>query len=246
MSDPGATAARSAGQRYLEGSAALVTRLLDEAWPAIDAGATLIADALAEGGTLHAFGSGHSHLLAEELYHRAGGLMRMRPVLFDGITLHGGAELATQLERLPGVAAAILAEHPLAPGDACIIASNSGGNAVITEFARLAREAGARTIGITSIRHATSPSARSTGSQKLHELVDVAIDNLGIPGDAAIAIPGMAGRVGPTSTVAGAAIVNALVAEAIERLVARGITPPVFISSNLAGGDEANAQGAAR
>lgn len=236
-----------AGQRYLATSAALVARLLDEAWPAIDTGAALIADALAAGGTLHAFGTGHSHLLAEELYHRAGGLMRMRPVLFDGVTLHGGAELATHLERTPGVAAAILAEHPLAPGDACIIASNSGGNAVITEFARLAREAGARTIGITSLRHATSPSARATGTgARLHELVDVVIDNLGIPGDAAVEIDGLGGRVGPTSTVAGAAIVNALVAEAVERLVARGITPPVFISSNLAGGDEANARGAGR
>jgi uncharacterized phosphosugar-binding protein len=236
----------SAGQRYLGEASRLVARLLDEAWPSIEAGAALIADSLAAGGTLHAFGSGHSHLLAEELYHRAGGLMRMRPVLFDGVTLHGGAELATQLERLPGVAAAVLAEHPLAPGDACIIASNSGGNAVITEFARLARAAGARTIGITSVRHATSASARPAAGPRLHELVHVAIDNLGIPGDAAIAIPGMAGRVGPTSTITGAAIVNALVAEAIERLVARGVTPPVYISSNLAGGDEANAQGAAR
>ena len=72
------------------------------------------------------------------------------------------------------------------------------------------------------------------------------IDNLGIPGDAAIDIEGLGGRVGPTSTVAGAAIVNALVAEAVERLVRHGITPPVFISSNLAGGDEANARGAGR
>ena len=70
--------------------------------------------------------------------------------------------------------------------------------------------------------------------------MDVAIDNGGVVGDAAIAIEGLPGPVGPTSTVAGAAIVNAIVAETVERLVARGIVPEVFISSNVAGGDAAN------
>ena len=41
--------------------------------------------------------------------------------------------------------------------------------------------------------------------------------------------------------VVGAAIVNAIVVEAVELLVARGIRPDVFVSSNLAGGDDANA-----
>ncbi len=230
----------SAGRRYLVEAQATVARLLDAGWPAIDAGAALITDALAAGHELHGFGTGHSHMLAEELFHRAGGLVRMRPVLFDGVTLHDGAELATQLERLPGLAAAILADHPMAAGDVLIIASNSGGNAVITEFATLARGRGVRTIGITNLRHATSPTARNAGGPRLHQLVDVAIDNGGVVGDAAIAIEGLPGPVGPTSTVAGAAIVNALVAEAVERLIGRGIVPEVFISSNVAGGDAAN------
>jgi uncharacterized phosphosugar-binding protein len=233
-------AGASAGQRYLAEAAAVLTRLLEQEWPAIQTGAGLIADALADGHELWAFGTGHSHMLAEELYHRAGGLVRARPILFDGVTLHQGALLATALERLPGVAAAILEEHPIERGDALIIASNSGGNATITEFARLARERGARTIGITNLQHATSAAGRNPGGSRLHQLVDVVIDNGGIPGDAAVTVDGLSGRVGPTSTVAGAAIVNALVAEAVEQLVARGITPQVFISSNLATGDAAN------
>ena len=52
----------------------------------------------------------------------------------------------------------------------------------------------------------------------------------------------MATRVGPTSTVVGAAAVNAIVVEAVARLSARGITPEVFISSNVEGGDAANAR----
>lgn len=232
--------ARSAGQRYLVQAEAVIARILDSEWAAIEAGAELIADALAAGHQLVAFGTGHSHLLAEELYHRAGGLVRVRPVLFDGVTLHDGADLATALERLPGVAEAILAEHPIDSGDAVLIASNSGGNAVITEFARLARERGGRTIGITSLDHATSATARNPGGPRLHQLVDVVIDNGGTVGDAAVDIDGLPGRVGPTSTVAGVAIVNALVAETVERLISRGIVPEVFISSNVTGGDAAN------
>ena len=44
----------------------------------------------------------------------------------------------------------------------------------------------------------------------------------------------------PTSTVVGAAIANALVAEVAERLARRGIVPEVFTSSNVAGGDAVN------
>ena len=97
-----------------------------------------------------------------------------------------------------------------------------------------------RTIAITSIAHSTSPLARAADGPRLHELVEIAIDNGGVPGDAAIEVPGVPGRVGPTSTVAGAAIVNALVTEVVERLVALGIVPPVLVSANLAAGDDAN------
>jgi uncharacterized phosphosugar-binding protein len=229
----------SAGQRYLAVAGDLVARIATAEWPRIQQAADLVATSVAAGGQLHAFGSGHSHLLAEELYHRAGGLVGVRPWLFEPLTLHGSPPLGTALERMPGLAAVLLDDHPMQPGDVLVIASNSGGNPVITELATLAREQGVHTIGITSVRHATSRDARAHGA-KLHELVDVAIDNGGTVGDAAVDVPGVPTRVGPTSTVVGAAIVNALVAEVVERLVSRGIVPLVYVSSNLEGGDAAN------
>ena len=155
--------------------------------------------------------------------------------------LHASAPLSTALERLPGLAAALLDDHPMAAGDVLIIASNSGGNAVTTELAPLARDAGVRTIGHhqPAPRHVVRRRA-SRGGPRLHELVEVAIDNGGVVGDAAVDIDGLAEPGGPTSTVVGAAIVNALVAEVVERLVARGIVPEVYVSSNVAGGDAAN------
>jgi uncharacterized phosphosugar-binding protein len=236
----GHESAPSAGRRYLATAASLVGRLADVEWPRIEAAAALMAGAIAAGGAIHAFGSGHSHMLAEELFYRAGGLVRVRPMLFEGLMLHASAPLSTALERLPGLAAALLDDHPTTPGDVLLIGSNSGGNAVSTELARLARERGVHTIGITSLAHATSAQARSSGGPRLHQLVDVAIDNGGVLGDAAVAIDGLAPRVAPTSTVVGAAIVNALVSEVVERLVRQGIVPELYMSSNVAGGDAAN------
>lgn len=230
----------SAGQRYLHDAAELLARLGGPTWPAIEAGAILMADALESGGVVHAFGTGHSHMLAEELYYRAGGLVRVQPILFEGLMLHASAPLSTTLERLPGLASALLDDHPMAAGDVLVIASNSGSNAVITEMARLVHEQGVRSIAITSFEHATSDAARERARQRLHDLVDVAIDNGGAVGDAAIEVAGLPTRVAPTSTVTGAAIVNALVAETVERLVERGIVPEVFSSSNVAGGDAVN------
>ncbi|CAN5562948.1 sugar isomerase domain-containing protein [soil metagenome] len=232
----------SAGRRYLRVAEDLVARLSADEWPRIDAAAALVAEALATGGTLHAFGSEHSHTLAEELFYRAGGLVRVRPILFEGLMLHASAPLSTSLERLPGLAAALRQDHPMASGDVLLIASNSGGNEVARELARLARAGGVRTIGITSLDHATSHAARDQGEPRLHELVDVAIDNGGRVGDAAVEVEGLASRVAPTSTVVGAAIANALAAEVVERLVLQGIVPEVFSSSNVAGGDALNAR----
>ena len=231
----------SPGRRYLEIAGDLVARLLDAEWANIRAAAELVADTLAAGGVVHAFGSGHSHMLAEELYYRAGGLVHVRPILFEGLMLHASAPLSTALERMPGLAAALLEDHPIAAGDVLIVASNSGSNAVTSELAALARGAGARVIALTSLTHATSTAARATTAPRLHEVADVVIDNGGCVGDAAVKIAGLGGRVAPTSTVVGAAIVNAIEAEAVGILVARGATPAVFASSNVEGGDALNA-----
>ena len=230
----------SAGHAYLTLVAGLIERLATREWPHIDAAAAIITEAMAAGGVIHAFGSGHSHMLAEELFYRAGGLVRVRPIFFEGLMLHNSAPLSTTLERVPGLATAILDDHRVEPGDVLLIASNSGSNTVITEMARVARDRGVRTIAITSIGHATSDAARQAREPRLHELVEVVIDNGGIVGDAAVALEGLPMRVAPTSTVVGAAIANTLVAEVSERLLAKGVVPEVFASSNVAGGDAVN------
>ncbi len=232
----------SPGRRYLDLVQRLIERLEGEEWADIRAAAELVADALEHGHQVHVFGTGHSHMLAEELFYRAGGLVQVRPILFEGLMLHASAPLSTSLERLPGLAEALLADHTVAAGDVLIIASNSGGNAVTSEMAQRVRRDGARVIAVTSLQHATSPRARASEGPRLHELADIVIDNGGRVGDAAVDIDGLDRPIAPTSTVVGAAILNAVVAEAVQMLVDRGIVPDVYASSNTAGGDAANAR----
>jgi uncharacterized phosphosugar-binding protein len=239
--DTGATTP-AAGRRYLALVGGLIERLATDEWGNIRAAAVLIADALAGGHRVHAFGTGHSHMLAEELYYRAGGLVRVHPILFEGLMLHASAPLSTSLERLPGLAEALVWDHPIDHADVLIVASNSGGNAVTSELVQLAQMAGARVVAITSLAHATSAATRATGRPRLHEIADVVIDNGGCVGDAAVDIEGFDQKVASTSTVVGAAILEAIVAEVVETLVARGITPEVYASSNIEGGDDANAR----
>lgn len=230
----------SASRAYLDECVRLLTRVRDEQESAIHEAAELVARAVSSVGLVHLFGTGHSHMLAEELFYRAGGLAQINPILFDGLMLHSGAARSTNLERLSGLADILLDNEPTGPDDVLIIVSNSGGNATCVEMALAAGRRGIATVGVTSMRHATAREARQGGGRRLHEVVDVVLDNQGALGDACVTLDGLDQRVGPTSTVIGAAMLNAVVAESAELMIARGHTPDVFSSSNVEHGDIRN------
>jgi uncharacterized phosphosugar-binding protein len=201
-----------------------------------------MVDAIVAGRRLFAFGASHSFILAEEMVYRTGGLMLVNPIYPHGMNLSvRPVTLTSQLERLPGLGTELFKAVPAAPGDVLIIASTSGRNAVAIDMALAAREAGVQVIAITSLAYVGRVASRHPSGKKLPELADIVIDN-GVPyGDAAVAVPGFDQKVGPLSTVTGCAVVNAIVVEVVSRLVARGATPPVFVSANVDGGDEHNA-----
>jgi uncharacterized phosphosugar-binding protein len=231
-----------AAEEYVMAARELLGNVMSSQRESIAAAAQAIALSLRSGGTLHAFGTGHSHILAEELFYRAGGLVSVNPILFDGLMLHRDPMLSTQLERLSGLAEALLGSQKIASNDVAIVASNSGANAVVCEVAREMQKRGVVVIALTSLHHATSNEARGAAGTRLHDFADIVIDNGGVLGDASLSIPGFQQKVAPTSTVVGAAIVNALVAQTVANMVTAGYQPEVYTSSNTEGGDAANAQ----
>ena len=201
----------------------------------------LFTDALASGKMIHTFGTGHSHLLAEEIFYRAGGLAAIYPILDERLMLHKEVVKGSQNERLPGLAQELVDKHPIANGDAVIVISNSGGNQVTIDLVKLAQSLGAKVIAVTSINHATRKSARSSAAEKIHQLADVVLDNSGVVGDASVRVAGSPMSAGPTSTVIGGALLQSVVVGTVAECLKRGIEPEIFLSSNLAGGDENNA-----
>jgi len=208
----------------------------------IDAAAEAIAASIVADGLLHVFGTGHSHLIAAELFYRAGGLGAVNPVLIEGLLLHAGAELSTSMERTPGLGRIIFDRMNAKPTDTLLVVSNSGANIISRELVGLAREHGMTTIALVSRAHAASRGAGSAGTAApgIDALADIVLDNGGIPGDAAIEVEGVDQPMGPTSTVLGTAIANILAMAAAQKVAARGVAPDVFTSSNVPGGDEAN------
>ena len=206
----------------------------------IDKAAEMIVQSQLKGGNFYVFGTGHSHMIAEELYTRAGGLAFVKAILPPELMLHEMPDKSTQLERLPGYAKAILDLYPIESRDVIMIISNSGRNSVPVEMALEFKNKGAHVIAITSLRHSTQVASRQKDGKKLYEVADVVIDNQAVFGDAAYTPDGYDKPVAGTSDFIGIAIVQTMVAAIVEKLLAANEEPPVFLSANIDGSAEKN------
>jgi uncharacterized phosphosugar-binding protein len=187
------------------------------------------------------FGSGHSHMVAEEVFHRAGSLMPLNPILDANLTLFGQVN-ATLLERTTGYARVIIGSHDIRKGEVVIVASNSGVNPVPIEAVLEAKARGARTVAITSDHHYKEAPSRHESGRRLAQVADITIDTCVPRGDALVTIPGVEFPVGGVSSVVGLALIEAIVVETTHQLQQRGIAAPVIPTMNLPGGDEKMAE----
>jgi uncharacterized phosphosugar-binding protein len=212
---------------------AVLSRIEMEQMHAIRTAGAMVADSIAQGGILHTFGTGHSHMIAEEAFFRAGGLAPVNVILDERLVFLKGAAESTHAERESGYAEVLLEREDVQAKDVSIIISNSGRNAVPIEMAVGMKARGVKVIAITNLKQSMRSTSRHSSGKRLFELADVAIDNCVREGDAALEVAGSASRIGPMSTVAGAAIINAVVIEAVDRLQKQGLPAPVFTSANV-------------
>jgi uncharacterized phosphosugar-binding protein len=227
-------------QEFMSRTAALLDRVRTTQEEPIRRAGRAFADTVRAGRDVWAFGTGHSHMIAEELYARAGGWAGVRAVLEPSLMLHEGVAKSSLMERLPGLAAVLLEVHPVTAGDLVVVVSNSGINAVPVEFAAGARDRGATVVALTSLAHSATQEPRTASGRRLAEVADIVIDNCGVPGDAIVELPGSPASVGATSTVVGAFVVEAIVSEAAGLFARDGEEPPILRSNNVAGAAEHN------
>ncbi len=200
---------------------------------AIKKAAAVLVETIEMDGIIHTFGSGHSALVAQEIFCRAGGIVPVNAILDPSFMVSYGAMRSTNMERLPGAASISLSGHQIRSGDAAIIISNSGKNQAPVEMALRFKELGVKIIAVTSMEHSSGVTSSHPSGKRLFEVSDVVIDNHAAIGDAAVSVPGVKAPVGPTSTIMGSIIVQSIIVEAVDILAKKGKAPAVFVSVNM-------------
>ena len=226
-------------QLYQENVTSTLNQVFTQETAKIEEAGALLAQTLEQDGLLYVFGNGHSHMLAEELFYRAGGLAPVYPIFETAAMLHEGAAKSSQIERMSGYAKNVICRYPIGPKDVLLIASTSGVNPFCMEMAELARAKGAKVIGISSFNYLSKPSRHAEGKH-FPEFCDMCIDNHVPVGDATVEVCDDGTKAGPVSTIATLAIANSIVLHACEIMRSHGIEPKVFHSGNCPGADEYN------
>lgn len=224
--------------RYFGSLAERLQRVADTQEEAITQAAEICAQSILSDKLVFTFGTGHGSFAAMEMFPRTGTVTGFRPIVessmisFHRVLGDGGARQYRFIHGREGYGTAILAAHQLDEGDAMLIFSHSGLNAVTLDIAVGAKERGMKLIGVTSVPHSSSTPSRHSCGKRLFELADVVIDT-GVPkGDAGINVGDSEHRVGATSTSIAIAIGQAINAATAEIIVKAGREPYIMVSPN--------------
>ncbi|MCK1999174.1 SIS domain-containing protein [Psychrobacillus psychrodurans] len=196
----------------------------------IENASKLIAERIKKGGILQLFGCGHSHLLAQEAYYRAGGLVPVAPINIEPLMLHKGALTSSSNEKDPTLIGQYKDQVSFEPNDILIVISTSGRNPAPIDMAFLGKEAGILVISLQSLSYRDQEGRHASG-KRLEEVVDIVLNTYVPVGDGLLSNKGL--QYGPASTVVGAALLNALICQVIEEISKESEELPVFKSANL-------------
>lgn len=224
-----------------------IFKQIENELPAIQKAAKIITDAVKHDRMVHVIGpGGHSNMGVEEILWRAGGLAFWNAILDPGTNLIHGAKRSNFIERTPGYAKGVLDAYRVGkePGEVIVIINAYGINAMTIDTVLECRKRGVATIAVTSREFAgkipVGHVSRHPSGKNLFEEADIFIDNHLPLGDAIVALPGFAQKIGSTSTFCNCFVMNCLVVEIVREMLARGMEPPIFVSANMPGGDEHN------
>ena len=232
-------------RRYREGITARLDAITATQQTAINAAARLCFEQIKADRLIHVYGvGGHSYVGSEEFFFRAGGLANISPMFEPSLSLAGGGQKSTMLERVENIGDKIVKAHHLGPDNLLIITSAYGINSCSIDAALEAKRRGCRVIGISSAEFAANTPrdfvARHSSQKNLGEIADVLIDNHIPHGETLLQLEGFPQKVGGTCNVLACFCINWLVMEAIDLCLKNGVEPPVWKSANMIGGDEHN------
>lgn len=231
------------GHAYLDALRTVLDRVADTQRQGIEQAADLMVECLGVDGVVHAFGTGHSEAFAMEIAGRAGGLVPTNKIALRDVVVFGGESPAVlfdeKLEREPHLAHRLYDLAKPHQADMFVLASNSGVNGCIVEFASLVKQRGHPLVVVTSLAHSLGVPSRHPSGWRLADLADVVLDNGAPYGDAALELESGI-RVCAVSSITAALLAQMVIAEVIGRLADGAEPPPVYVSANVPAGDAHN------
>jgi uncharacterized phosphosugar-binding protein len=228
-------------ERYFSAIKGILDNILTDETSIMEQVSDLFTETIVNGNTIFITGCSHSSIFAQEVFYRAGGFMLMNPIFLPGMSVDTiPITQTTRYEQISGIAEAVLSESKIRSGDTLVVSSISGRNTVPVEMALWAKESGIKTVALTSIAYSKNVESRHSSRKKLYEITDYVLDVKCPIGDAVLKIDGLHEKTAPSSTISGITMLHAVISETIENLIKLGISPPVFLSANLDGGDEHN------
>lgn len=231
-------------RNYLNTLHSLLDRIGEEQTANIEKAGEMIADCWASGGAVFITEMGHG--TASELTNRAGGLMSLRRFHF-GMHLDNPIADSQKNRPRPEPIEADL-EHiktavktsELRAGDVVLAGSVSGRNRMPVELAIQCHEIGAKVIVLTALEYTAEVTSAHPSGKRLLDVGDLVIDLCAPFGDASQEVEGLPVKVLPVSGVAFITILWMICGTAIEKMLAKGLTPHVYTSHNRPGGPEFN------
>jgi uncharacterized phosphosugar-binding protein len=242
-----ASAASAPVLTWMDEARGVLDRLASSQADAMEQASHWCADAIAGGGLVHLFGTGHSRIPVEEMFPRYGSYPGFNPIVELSMTFHtqvvgaNGQRQAMAIERMPGLAEVILSNFTFGPHDLMIVFSAGGATAVPVEMARGARARGLRVVAVTSLAQSTTGDPDLVTGRRLAEEADLVIDLCTPHADALVAIDGVDTPVGPGSTIAAVAVANSIKVRTAQLLAERGALPPTITRASVVGAERSRA-----
>lgn len=229
-------------KKYYEEILKQLDRQINEEGSNIEKAAEYCAQSVIDDRLIHVFGCGHSQMFAMEVFYRAGGIVPVNALLVPHLALFPIAKLSTLQERVEGFSDQYLNLVNTDSRDTMIIVSISGRNAAVVDMALEAKKIGMKVIALTSKEFSESVTSRHSSGKNLKDVVDLVIDIKCESGDAVLSLDGVDDKFSGTSTVLGMTVMECIMSQTVENCVLKGVTPPIYVSSNLDRGDDINAK----
>jgi len=226
---------------YFREIESLMKKVIQEEQQSVEKIAAEMTKRLSLGGIVQLFGSGHSHLIAEEPFFRAGGLVPVRPIIVESLMLHNGASQASKNEKDPEFTRKFAGQLDIRAEDVVVIISTSGRNVVPIDVAYIAKECGAYVVSLQSLTYNASeqPSKHHSGN-RLEDVAEAVLNTHVTVGDGLLLSEGT--PYAPASGVIGNMLLHATFSRVIGIMIESGIEPPIFKSANLDGSSVHNEQ----